>query len=536
MVAFIKQNKIFVAGVILLGLLLFKNPLSGNNFISELEPSPDSIHYLNPLVSLLGGKGLAISYKDSSMATNVPPLYSLTLFPIYFIFREIRFFYITNVLFTIISAVLFYKIITKLFVSKAIKSILFFGFVTNYIVFWYPQVAMAENLLIPLYLLSIWLLIQPLALTSVLLLSFLAVAFFATKYIAWVLSLSLIAIFIIKVKYFKTIPRKKYLFLFLFFLNLLILSSLFAYIEYLNKGINMLSTVIDSLQQLAVVPFESTPPSLEIKEYYSKSYMAGNFIRYLAGIMGGQVTVLQKDFILLPIIVGMTSIPAIFVNLFTGKNKLLSFYFFISITGMLYFISIFYIVDARYLFVFIPVFFLIFGIFLETLSKLLKTIYLVFVYLMIVLAMLPLSIGYAANEIKLNFFQPEKAKNYEAIKLINKYTTSLTSKPLIISTLSPYMIDFYSNHKYGLLPLSKSQYFISSAEQVWGIKLKPSLTDTYNDYLIAGRTVLVSAYQTGDKYWFGWDMDKIKEKFNLLLVERGCDDKCNLYRLEIKNN
>lgn len=515
-------------------LLLLRNPLSGNNFISELEPSPDSIHYLNPLVSLLQGSGLMISYQGRRVATNVPPLYSLILFPIYFIFHEIRFFYITNVLLTIISTILFYKIITKLFVSNTVKSILFLAFVTNYIIYWYPQVAMAENLLIPLYLFSIWLLLQPLTILSVLLLSLLTMAFFATKYIAWILSLSLIAIFIIKVKSQKALLSRKYLFLSLFFSSLLLLLSIFAYIEYLNKGINIFNVVRINLEQLTKVSFSFQVP--DTTGTYSKFYMAGNFIRYLAGIMGGPVTVLQKDFILLPIIIGMVSAAAIFINLFIGKNRLLSFYFFIAIIGTLYFISIFYIVDARYLFVFIPAFFIIFGIFLETIGKFLNIVYLGFVYLAIILAMLPLSIGQVTDEINLNFFQPEKAKNYEAIMVMNTYTNEFTktAKPLIISTLSPYMVDFYSNHKYEMLPLSSSQYFIGSAEKTWGINLKQSLTDIYKDYLTVNRVVLVSAYQTEDKFWFRFDMENIKEKFNLYLASRGCGDNCNLYRLEIK--
>ena len=184
--------------MLLLAILLLKNPLSPNNIISNLEPSPDSIHYLNPLVSLLQGKGLVLSYQNRSIPAQVPPLYSLVLLPLYLIFREIRFFYVTNVLLTIISAILFYKIITKLITDKILKSILFLAFATNYIIYWYPSVAMAENLLIPLYLLSIWLLLQPVTFTVALLISFLVMAFFATKYIAWILSLSLTALFIVK--------------------------------------------------------------------------------------------------------------------------------------------------------------------------------------------------------------------------------------------------------------------------------------------------------------------------------------------------
>ena len=547
-VSFIKENKVFTLGMLLLAILLLKNPLSPNNIISNLEPSPDSIHYLNPLVSLLQGKGLVLSYQNRSIPAQVPPLYSLVLLPLYLIFREIRFFYVTNVLLTIISAILFYKIITKLITDKILKSILFLAFATNYIIYWYPSVAMAENLLIPLYLLSIWLLLQPVTFTVALLISFLVMAFFATKYIAWILSLSLTALFIVKLFAVKTAPRRKYLFLSLFFLNLLILFSVFAYAEYLNKGVNIFNVIRNNLHQLVAVFLSFfTKPQVEAIHQtakatvtYSKFYMADSFIRYLAGIMGGPVTVVGVDFIILPIIVGMTSIPAIFTNLFTGKNRLLSFYLFISIVGTLYFISTFRTVDARYLFALIPAFFLIFGLFLDTLCKLLVNrnrkiyVYLLlgFVYAAISLDVFPLVI----KQLKINFFRPDVAMNYEAIMTMNAYTNKLTEvpKPVIISVLSPFMIDFYSNRKYEVLPLSRGQYFTDNLEKVWGINPKNSLNGIYGDYLADGRLVLISLYDTDDDIWVIFDMKKIKEKFNLLLAIQGCNDKCNLYKLEHK--
>ena len=546
--SFFREHKVFTLGLFFLFILLLKNPLSPNNIISNLGPLPDSIHYLNPLISLSQGKGFVISYKDRSVSANVPFLYTLILYPAYAFFGDIRFFYITNVLLTVASTILFYKIIVRLFFKKMIKAILFFAFVTNYVIYWYPSVAMAEGLLIPLYLLSIWLFLQPLNIARVILISSLVVAFFATKYIAGILSVTLILIFIIKIISSKIPRKRKYFLSALFFSILFTLFSIFLYIEYVNKNINILNNVGYHLQQLAAVflsLFNQTGFKAAVRvadlpsETYSRYYQFDNYVRYLAGIMGGPLTVAGKNFYILPIIVGMISLFAIFTNLFIRKNRLLSFYFFISIVGTFIFVGNFFIVDGRYLFVFIPAFLLIFGLFLDALCNFLismnRKIYATLLLGFILLAILLNVSSSVMNQININFFQPERAIIYDVVETMNltanMFNTAL--KPVIISVVPPHMIDFYSNHRYELLPLSRNQYFMAYSEEVWDISPKINLIDVYKEYLATNRAVLVSVYGT-DKLWINLDMQKIKEEFDLSLVTQGCNDLCNLYKLKLK--
>ncbi len=512
------SNKVFFAGLIFLILLLFKNPLSANNIISDLEPTPDSIHYLGPLASLLSGKGLVISYQGRSIPTQVPPLYTLVLLPIYIISHQIRFFYITNVLLTIFSAILFYKIVTKLFLNKIISSILYFAFISNYVTYWYPQVAMAENLLTPLYLSSIWLLLQPITRKKVFLVAFLAVGFFATKYIAGILSVALILVFIIKIIFSKISKNEKKVYLLILFSSLFVL--FLSFFSKIDK-----TSVLESNKHTGL---------------FSGSYLKDNLTRLIAGIMGGPMTVAGRDFIILPIIVGMSSLIAIFVNLLNAKNRLLSIYFFVSIIGTVYFISTFFVVEGRYLFEFIPAFLIIFGIFLETICnffnklgrKAYSLILLCFVYIAIILNVY----HPVLNQLKINFVTGEKALNYYAIETMNSYTNKLPSfsKPIIITVLSPYLIDFYSNHKYKLLPFSKSQHFFPDGEKVWGIDPKQPLLEIYKEYLLQNRQLYLSDYETSYKLRYQIDIKEIKDNFKLNLVAIGCDNRCNLYKLELK--
>ena len=41
-------------------LLLLKNPFSERNLISNLEPYPDTIHYINPALSFIKGNGFIV--------------------------------------------------------------------------------------------------------------------------------------------------------------------------------------------------------------------------------------------------------------------------------------------------------------------------------------------------------------------------------------------------------------------------------------------------------------------------------------------
>ncbi|OGE30685.1 hypothetical protein A3C59_03145 [Candidatus Daviesbacteria bacterium RIFCSPHIGHO2_02_FULL_36_13] len=532
------MQKIFLLGLLLLSLLLFKNPFSSNNIISNLEPSPDSIHYLNPVKSFTEGKGLNISYQDRIIPAHVPPLYSLIITPFYLLTSDIRSFYFTNIILALISAILFFKIVTGIFKSRTISILLYLSFCANLIVFLYPSFAMAENLLMTLYLLSIWLLIRPPTQKTVIALSFLAVAFFATKYVAWILSLSLIFI-----TSFIVIKKAKHLTLILFS-SLICFFLTYVSIEYLTKGLNIFERITGSIPDVFRVfqSFFQTVPSNLPREFFSKNYFENNFIRFLGGITGGPAVVAGAHFVILPITVGMVSIFAIFLNLLSPKNRILSFYFFISILATIYYISTFFVADSRYLLEFIPGFLIIFGLFLERVCNFLYKIKReVYAYILLIFCWISIFFNTTpavVNQIKINFFGTGKSGNYEAIETMNKFTNKLegSNKPIIISVLSPYQIDFFSNKKYDLLPISKQQYFIPSSQNVWGIDLQNySLSDIYKGFLEKGRRVYVSNYLTGEKYWYKFDLLKIKENFNLISVFDGCSNQCSVYELKLKN-
>src|SRR3989338_6760515 len=110
---FFKPKYIFLMAAVLYGLLLFKDPFSERTLVSNMDPFPDTIHYLTPARSLAGGGNFALVRKFGQLKPVTAPLYSLVLVPFYMINDDARMYYFANVLLSLCSLFLFYKIIRK---------------------------------------------------------------------------------------------------------------------------------------------------------------------------------------------------------------------------------------------------------------------------------------------------------------------------------------------------------------------------------------------------------------------------------------
>src|SRR5258708_4209679 len=109
---FLRQYWMVLLPAALFALLLFRNPYSDRNLISNLEPYPDSIHYISPALGVLRGQGLYVNREGRKLLPGVPPLYSLVL-TIGFVFsQDVRTFYLTNVVLAFVAFFFFY-LITK---------------------------------------------------------------------------------------------------------------------------------------------------------------------------------------------------------------------------------------------------------------------------------------------------------------------------------------------------------------------------------------------------------------------------------------
>ena len=100
-------------------VLVIKNPYSSRNLVANLEPFPDSQHYLTAPLCFLdrGDWNLCRINKPELIGTkpSVPPLYSISLLPFLFFNSDPRTVYFANLVFAFTSLVLLRKILNKLF-------------------------------------------------------------------------------------------------------------------------------------------------------------------------------------------------------------------------------------------------------------------------------------------------------------------------------------------------------------------------------------------------------------------------------------
>jgi hypothetical protein len=534
---------IYSVVILIAVILLSRDPFSGQNAISQIEPSPDSVHYLSPVKSLFEGHGFAITYQDRSLPTSVPPLYSITVIPFYWLFSDIRSFYFLNVFLLILSDFIFLKILIRAIKSKLMQIILFLAFSLNAFLLWYIQFPMAEVLLIFLFNCALLVLTYPVTLKRIILTGILAGLMYSTKYVAWVTGGTLILIYGYRIflSYEKKEMIKPVLILFVTAVLTLVVS---IFVEYLAKGKLAYDTILANVQGVLHLlgprklvqtsdPAQSLHPS-----FYSATSFGDNFTRYLNGIVGGEVTVAGSSYNLVSPVVGMVNILGVILLLIIKHNRALYFYIISSILIMLFYISTFQTVDARYFFVFIPGLILLFGLSIEALGIGLEKIgYSKFQPLIVGLASLALVASLLPgliNVFRANIFHSDASENYQAISVMNSYFENVNpqQRPTVITVLSPYQIDFFSNHNYELLPLSKLQNFTDSEPQTWNIQKGLVYQDIYKAYVAQDKPLFVLAYHVGDDYIFQRDFHNLQQNFYLRKVSDGCNGECDLYQID----
>ncbi len=137
-------------------LLLFKNPFSYKNLIANFEPFPDTFQYVVPAKSFADNRVFGLVREGRLLEPQVAPLYSFMLIPFYLLNSDPRMFYLANVLLALTSFILFYFLMRKLTGNIWIISLVLFLYVTNYYIYWYPTLAMADNLILTFFLLALW--------------------------------------------------------------------------------------------------------------------------------------------------------------------------------------------------------------------------------------------------------------------------------------------------------------------------------------------------------------------------------------------
>lgn len=539
-------KQIFLLGcVFLLLLLLFKNPFSERNLISNLEPYPDTIHYLSPAINFIHGRGFYIEREGRYNNPSVPFLYSVSLMPLFLVSQDVRVFYFTNIVIAFISLLILYKISEKLFKVPFILLLVLLLYVTNYFIYWIPTLAMAENLLIPFFLFSLLMLLEKVTPAKAILTGFLVLSFYATKYATIPLSASLFILYLLKIFRDKGKGAKKIKLFIYFVLSVSAAFLAFFFFEYITRGVNIINVVSYFL------PFKFIPTGiLTAKEavtqepWFAMKYFSKNFPIYWNSIMGHPMRFLWNFTPIVPQFVGLLGLLGMITGLFIKQFRFISLCLLVFLFSQILFISTFYSADGRYIYNVIPLLIISFGLFLIILKYLLskKDIKYSNIIFYCFIGLLSLFYLYTSAvrikyQIALNLRHVETPWYYVSVGVANSYFDTLPkqirNKNVLISALPPYYVDYFSKNRYHLLPLSSSQEFLREKNQVWGIDNDTDLIELYSKYIEDGYAVFISNYGLGEEAYLHNDYDNIAKNFNLIKVHEGCFNACNIYRLEL---
>lgn len=523
------EKIIFLGCLTVFCLLLFKDVFSQRTLIPNFEPFPDTFHYIVPARNLVLGEGFSISREGRSLTSQVGFLYSIFLIPFYSINTDARMFYFANILLSLFGFVIFYKILKKICLNLWINGTSLFLFVTNYYLYWFPSLAMAENLLMFIFIYGAYLLLLPVNYKNIILATLVAISFYLIKYASAPFTFIYLAIYIFKIQHFS--KSRKYLSIYLI-LGFLFLSFSGLYLNFVK---NMSLTG-------AFIYYLSIFSSLKIEGIFSLGYIPVNLPLYINAFIGGYTKVLWDSTPLLPAIVAIIGIVGLVLGSIKSNVRFFCLCLLCLFVASVFFMSTFYSFDSRYILCVIFILLIGFNISLDLLLKFLanKGLNKIFyVILLIFISWYLLSNGLRLkNQIMLNVKHAETPWYYVSILEMNKYFTSDkiqgNKKPILISAMAPYLIDFFSNNNFTLLPLSYDQEFRSAKELVWGPNDYSNLPKLYTKYIKEGYPVYIDRYGLGNETYTNRDFKVIENSFNLTKVQTGCFEQCNIYKLKLK--
>jgi len=578
MFAFVKKHLVFFAVLGVFLALLLRDPFSQRTLVPNFEPYPDTIHYINPARSFVEGYGLEITREGRTLQTNVPPLYSIVLIPLFYIHNDPRMAFFTNVILALLSYLFFYKILAKLVTTNdqspttihqrlstndyrlttndLIIAITLFLYVTNYFVYWYPSLAMSENLTLTLFMIAIWLLVKPASPLTSIGAGVLSVLFYMTKYASIPLTGFYFITYLVKivtqVLHIKNKKQRATLFrsyMGLLFASAGILFLLFSWWEWTAKGSTLLVTLFNTL-----FPQKSNAPSVMSGGWFSFSYMEKYLPEYLRAMAGGvRMRFLWDDTPIVPMYVGVPALIGLVWGLVHKHTRLVACGLIAMLVSSIIFMSTFYSQDMRYLYHAVPTLLIGFALFWKNIflvagrwsmvvgKKQRSPIGLVGIMVLVGL------FGYYSvtsairlkSAVMVNLKYAETPWYYISVLELNKYFAKEpppTKKfPVVISSMIPYYIDFYSNGNYSLLPMSLHQEFRNSRKETWGNYNYADLIDLYRRTLYSGYPLYVHNYGLGNEKVLHEDFQKIKDAFTLELVQTGCFDACNIWKVTEKD-
>lgn len=536
------------ATAFVLTLLLARDPFSDRTLIPNFEPFPDTFHYITTARCYItrGEWKLCrdgIQYELPGTVPSVPQAYSLALIPGFLVLNDPRFFYYTNVALSFIAIILFDSILKTLTKRKLLRATILAILVTSYHVYWLPSLAMAENLLIPLYLLATWLLTKKVSRKQLVGLSIAATGIYFTKYAYTPLTASIMLFggITILVHTWNAQSLGKTLKSTLGLLPYLVGPAVIL----LPFSHNFSSSFSFLISQLRISkPAETAAASNS--SYFSAKTSAAYLPEYFQVLLGKTARFLWDFRPWYPKWIGYLGLGGWIAGLIQKKHRLLAGFLLVSTATQLAFMSTFYAFDTRYIFSAFFAVLLGVALFVEplldhkTVTKLLTKIKLpvwvgtvAVVGVLGVIVLLPRATA-VKSQIVINIKYAETPWWYLSVLEYNSFfANKREEQPQLITLSSPYLVDFFSNNTYAVLPFDEQQDFANVKDAVWGIENNTLLMDTYQQKLENGETLYVADYGIQATDRFRSTFAAYQERFTLTKVNSGCHDLCNIYSLEL---
>lgn len=466
---------------------------------------------------------------------GVPPFYSLVFLPFFAVFNDPRMVYLANVLLSVLSLVIFYKLVRSFFDAGILQLFLCLLFITHPILVWYPTLAMAENLQLLLTVLGLYVLCSRPTSKKIFLGGALTISYYATKFASIPVSAVYGLVYFGKTAYL-SYKDKKWKPVGLFILGTLVCLTVYLTMEYSIRQTTELHMVASVLFPKPVAVSATDAPSVPDQTFFSFVYVKDHAPSYLRWLTGEQLPLLWKQETLLPRYLAVLSLLGIIVGLVDRKYRLFSVTAIGIYLATVGFMSMFYVVDARYFYHAIPIALIGVGIACSMAYRIAKrkSLWVGIGIACLVVFYLLSNFSRLKFQLSLNLKYAENPWYYVSVRKVDEYLSSQTfeKEPVVISPVPPFLFDFYAKTPMLLLPLHKEQEFRNARTQTWGEHDYTNLRAVYSEYIKQGYPVYLSTYGLGNEGFLHQAREQMDKDFHLTLVMDECYSLCKVYKVE----
>lgn len=513
-------------------LLSWKNPYTNTSLIGNFDPFPDTLNYVVPARNFVMGEGFRFTRPEGELRISVPPLYSFSLIPAYILNLDARTYYFVNLLLGGISIYVLFKISKTLTGSSLLTGLILLLYTGTYVIYWQTALAMAENMLLPMLFFAMWFYLQPLSKTSVIMTTLLALGCFGAKYVALPLTLALLSFLVFKIWIEKTQVLKTKA-------NLTILIIGITMVGFILLNGSEVGVRLHSFLHPEVMGSDTiqTTPS-----WFDLAHFPSSFPSYAKALFGLPIYNLWTVKPILPLgLAGIVLLWCAYAIWRLPEKRVLALTVLGLTLSQLVFLSLIVMIEGRYAFVFLPLIYTGLAALLGWSRSLLlkkqgpqKSIWCEVSFVLISATILLVSSYPEMKTQLLNNFKGSEVPWWHvgivaADNSLLSFQHQQTTSPLMISSLSPFLWDFYRQGQYQVMPLAKTQsHFL---ERIWGIDFNQvDLYSYYADELKKGRKVYLSTVGFGATDWQILDT-QFKQAFGLQLLSEECNQACKLFQV-----